>query len=152
MFLFSVCYQALREKQEEYSVRIGMDNGLENFFRVNTLNNKTHFPERASQLKRTARANDYCPIRIDNAFDNSLFPPLIAPGRDFNIVAIESCRILKMKYDEIVEFMGLKSYRYTIGDTSERTGCMDSSMGIKLPRGLFDVSKCLFSKFSPQII
>ncbi|XP_065369567.1 scavenger receptor class B member 1 [Calliphora vicina] len=138
-------FNALREKNEEYNVRIGLDNGMENFFRVNTLNNKTYFHERSSQLKRDRRADDYCPVKFDNAFDNSLFPPFLKPGRDFNIVAIESCRTLKMKYDEIVEHMGLKSYRYTIGETGDMSGCLDSSMGIKLPKGLFDVSKCLFN-------
>lgn len=92
------------------------------------------------------KSDEYCPVRLDDAFDNSLFPPFLEPGRDFNIVAIESCRTLRMRFDRIVEEMGLKSYRYTIGETGDTTGCLDYSMGIKLPKGLFDVSKCLFSK------
>ncbi|KAM7346224.1 scavenger receptor class B member 1 [Cochliomyia hominivorax] len=138
-------YNALREKKEEYNVRIGTESGMENFFRVNTLNNKTYFLERGTKMNRGIKSDDYCPVKLDDAFDNSIFPPFLEPGRDFNIVAIESCRTLNMRYRGIVEEMGLKSYYYTVGDNVNTTGCLDYSMGIKLPKGLFDVSKCLFN-------
>ncbi|XP_061396825.1 scavenger receptor class B member 1 [Musca vetustissima] len=137
-------YNAIRQKDEVYKVRIGMKNGFENFFRIEQLNGKTYFPERRANYLHPD-PNEYCPINVDNNFDNSMFPPMLQPQEDINIVAIETCRTMKMHYDGPTEMMGLKGYRYVLGDRNDRPSCMDSSMGIKLPKGMYDVAKCLIN-------
>uniref|UniRef100_T1P7V4 CD36 family protein n=1 Tax=Musca domestica TaxID=7370 RepID=T1P7V4_MUSDO len=137
-------YNALRQKTEIYKVRIGTKNGFENFFRVEELNGKTYFNERRANFLHPDPKED-CPITVENAFDNSLFPPMLQKDADINIVAVETCRTMKMYYDGPAEHMGLKGYRYLLGDRNERPSCMDNSMGIKLHKGMYDVAKCLIN-------
>ncbi|XP_073847456.1 scavenger receptor class B member 1 [Musca autumnalis] len=137
-------YNAMRQKPEVYTVRIGTKNGFENFFRLVDLNGKTYFPERRSNYLYP-NPNEDCPIVVENTFDNSLFPPFLKNDTDLNIVAVETCRTMKMYYNGTEEIMGLKGYRYVLGHRNERPSCLDNSMGIKLHKGMYDVSKCLIN-------
>lgn len=85
-------------------------------------------------------------MEIVDAFDNSLFPPMLKTDQELKIVAMEICRTMKMYYDGPVEHMGFKGYRYVLAERNEQPSCLDYSMGIKLHRGMYDVSKCLISK------
>nr|ABC25069.1 scavenger receptor protein [Glossina morsitans morsitans] len=87
-------YNAIRPKELIYNVKIGVDNGIENFFRVNTFNNKTYFPQQRAFVKRAKKSDEYCPVILDNSFDNSFFPPLLTRETELNIIATESCRTL----------------------------------------------------------
>ncbi|KAI9583722.1 hypothetical protein GQX74_005470 [Glossina fuscipes] len=112
-------YNAIRPKELIYNVKIGVDNGIENFFRVNTFNNKTYFPQQRAFVKRAKKSDEYCPVILDNSFDNSLFPPFLTPETELNIIATEACRTLKLNYDREVLCQGFKGYRYTLSDHFE---------------------------------
>uniref|UniRef100_A0A1A9WI69 Scavenger receptor class B member 1 n=1 Tax=Glossina brevipalpis TaxID=37001 RepID=A0A1A9WI69_9MUSC len=144
-------YNAMKPKELIYNVKIGVDNGVENFFRVNTFNNKTYFPQQREFLKRAKKSDEYCPIILENSFDNSLFPPFLTPETELNIIATESCRTHKLNYDRAVDFQGFTGYRYTLSDTNTNKACLDNSLGIKLPNGIFDASRCMSSKYSEHI-
>lgn len=138
-------------KEEVYNVKIGVKNGFKEFFRVNTLNNRTYFPQQKSLLEQARRDATSCPILVENSFDNSLFPPFMTPDTPIDIVAIELCRTLKAYYEGPETFQGLNVYRYTFTDPSHNIhrqmgNCLNNSMGIQLPAGIFDTSNCMFSK------
>lgn len=144
-------------KDEVFNVKIGVNNGFENFFRVNSLNNKTYFPQQKSLLMKAKREDNSCPIIVKDSFDNSLFPPYMKPDTPISIVAIESCRTLKAYYDGTQTFQGLNVYRYTLQDPQhhyhnnnhiQSEYCLNNSMGIPLPAGIFDTSNCMFSKYT----
>ncbi|XP_067629010.1 scavenger receptor class B member 1 isoform X2 [Eurosta solidaginis] len=142
-----VLHNALKRKEEIYNVKIGTKHGLDNFFRVNSLNNKTYFFEQSNRLKipRHEQAYKYCPIELADTFDNSLFTPYLTPERELTIIAGEACRTHRLKYTGVVNHLGLAGYRYIINDNHDESSCLDNSMGIKLYKGMFDVSKCLFN-------
>lgn len=146
-FAFLSYLQAIRPKELIYNVKIGVDNGIENFFRVNTFNNKTYFPQQRAFVKRAKKSDEYCPVILDNSFDNSFFPPLLTRETELNIIATESCRTLKLNYDRDVVWQGFKGYRYTLSDVNTNKDCLDNSLGIKLPKGMFDASRCVSGKF-----
>ncbi|XP_059224990.1 scavenger receptor class B member 1 [Stomoxys calcitrans] len=137
-------FNALREKTEIYNVRIGTKNGFDNFFRINQLNGQEYFAEQKSNIGRN-KPNETCPINVVNALDNSLFPPYIKKNTNFTIVAIETCRTMEMYYDGIQEHNGYKGYRYVIEDRNTQPSCLDNSRGIKLHKGMWDVSKCVIN-------
>ncbi|XP_075165938.1 scavenger receptor class B member 1 [Haematobia irritans] len=137
-------FNALSEKNEVYNVRIGTNNGFENFFRINNLNGKTLFSEQKANVGRNG-PNETCPINVVNAFDNSLFPPFLKKDADISIVAIETCRTMKMHYDGMQEHNGYQGYRYVIEDRNNQPTCLDSSRGIKLHKGMWDVSACVIN-------
>ena len=87
---------------EVYNVKIGTTNGLDNFFRVNIVNNKTYFSEQAPRLKYIRNQNDdiYCPISVADTFDNSLFSPFLTPEDNITMVAAEACRTFELYYKE----------------------------------------------------
>ncbi|XP_011194480.1 scavenger receptor class B member 1 [Zeugodacus cucurbitae] len=139
-------HNALKKNEEIYNVKIGPINGVDNFFRVRTLNNKEYFPEHINRLKTLNQtASQYCPIVLSDAYDNSLFQPYLDPERDITIIAGEACRTHRLNYVDTVRHLGFEGYRYVINDNSVETSCLDNAMGIKLHRGMFDVSKCLFN-------
>ncbi|CAD6998694.1 unnamed protein product [Ceratitis capitata] len=138
-------HNALKKKEEIYNVKIGTKNGIENFFKVNNLNNKTYFPEQSNRLKNSKHDYQYCPIDLAETFDNSLFTPYLDPLREINIIAGEACRTHRLNYVDIVKHLGFTGYRFAINDDSVGSSCLDNAMGIKLHKGMFDVSKCLFN-------
>ncbi|XP_054738326.1 scavenger receptor class B member 1 [Anastrepha obliqua] len=140
-------HNALRKKEEIYNVKIGDKNGVDNFFQVNTLNNKTYFPEQSNRLRlvKQKKYYTYCPIEVPGTFDNSLFTPFLDPERELTIIASEACRTHRLTYSDIAYHLGFRGYRYTIADNAEESSCLDNAMGIKLHKGMFDVSKCLFN-------
>lgn len=143
-------------KEEVYNVKIGVKNGFENFFRINTLNNKTYFSQQKSLLAQAQRGEEPCPILVEDSFDNSLFPPFMTPATSIDIVAIELCRTLKAYYDGAQTFQGLNVYRYTFTDphisSPQNQYCLNNSMGIRLPAGIFDISNCMFSKYNKNLV
>ncbi|XP_050325706.1 scavenger receptor class B member 1 [Bactrocera neohumeralis] len=140
-------HNALKKKQEIFNVKIGSKNGVNNFFKVNSLNQKTFFPEQMNRLKnlKLTTGSQYCPIELSEAFDNSLFTPYLDPERELTIIAGEACRTHLLNYVDTVHHLGFKGFRYAINDNSVEKSCLDDAMGIKLHKGMFDVSKCLFN-------
>lgn len=135
----------MREKNEVYKVRIGVDNGFEDFFRLLEYNGKSYFAEQRVNYNNR-NPNEDCPVTVENSFDNSLFPPYLKSDTELSIIAVETCRTMRMYYDGPEERMGYQGYRYVIEERNEKPSCLDYSMGIKLHKGMYDVSKCLISK------
>ncbi|KAH8415904.1 hypothetical protein KR222_003516 [Zaprionus bogoriensis] len=137
-------YNALKEKEEVFTVNIGPKHGINDFFRIQSLNNNQLMRERARRLS-WAQAEE-CPINVTNTHDNSLFPPLLTKQTPLNIVASESCRILPMHYQREEQYDGITGYRYTLLQPNETMpSCMDRTYGVQLPRGMFDVSHCMIN-------
>lgn len=136
--------QALKEKEEVYTVNIGPKRGIENFFRIETLNGEVIIRE---QLPHTRQYDsNSCPFNVSGALDNSLFPPFVQPDTPLSIVAIESCRVLPLTYQRQERYNGLDTFRYTLLQSHQKPpGCLDTSYGVKLPDGMFDVSQCVIS-------
>ncbi|XP_055854264.1 lysosome membrane protein 2-like [Episyrphus balteatus] len=128
------------EKPEVYTVNIGMQHGMENFFKVRSLNNLTVFEK---QLDKIQLDPEVCPIHVDNAFENALFPPYLKREDQLSIIAADSCRTLPLVYEHDVSKSGLNGYKFVIGKDSEAS-CLKDSMGVPLPSGIFDVSSCRF--------
>ncbi|SPP74477.1 scavenger receptor class B member 1 [Drosophila guanche] len=137
-------HNALKDKEEVYTVNIGPEQGIENFFRIESLNGQQIIKE---QLPRSEQwSDDACPYNVSGAHDNSLFPPFLQPDTPLNVVAIESCRILPLVYQRPERYAGLDTYRYLLLEPGqEPPRCMDTTYGIKLHKGMFDVSKCVIN-------
>jgi len=134
--------QALKEKEEVFTVNIGTDHGVENFFRIQSLNEEHLIQE---QLNRQT-PDDSCPIDVRGTLDNSLFPPFIQKDTPLNIMASESCRVLPLHYQREEEYEGLNGYRFVLLRPNETAPkCLATTNGVKLPLGMFDVSKCVIS-------
>lgn len=132
------------EKEEVFTVNIGSRHGIPDFFRIQTLNNRSLISERA----RSTHYEPSCPINVTNAHDNSLFPPLLHKDTPLNIMASESCRILPMHYQREQVFDGMTGYRYSLLDVNETAPkCMETTYGVPLPSGMFDVSSCVISEY-----
>ncbi|EDV57110.1 scavenger receptor class B member 1 [Drosophila erecta] len=140
----AVLFNALKEKEEVYTVNIGPERGIENFFRIETLNDEVIIRE---QLPHTRRYDsNSCPFNVSGALDNSLFPPFVQPDTPLDIVAIESCRVLPLTYQRQERYSGLDTFRYTLLQPYQKPpGCLDTSYGVKLPDGMFDVSQCVIN-------
>ncbi|XP_017045121.1 scavenger receptor class B member 1 [Drosophila ficusphila] len=140
----AVLHNALQEKEEVYTVNIGPKRGLDNFFRIETLNDEVIIRE---QLPYTYRYDsESCPFNVTGALDNSLFPPFVQPETPLDIVAIESCRVLPLTYQRQQRFNGLDTFRYTLLPAHQKPpACLGASYGVKLPDGMFDVSKCVIN-------
>ncbi|XP_016981233.1 scavenger receptor class B member 1 [Drosophila rhopaloa] len=141
----AVLHNALKEKEEVYTVNIGPERGIENFFRIETLNDEVIIRE---QLPHTHRLySDQCPYNVTGALDNSLFPPFVQPNTPLDIVAIESCRVLPLTYQRQERFNGLDTFRYTLLKANQTPpACLSTSYGIKLHDGMFDVSQCVINQ------
>lgn len=135
-------YNALKEKEEVFTVNIGTDHGVENFFRIQSLNEKHLIQE---QLNRQT-PDDSCPIDVRGTLDNSFFPPFIQKDTPLNIMASESCRVLPLHYQREDEYEGLNGYRFVLLRPNETApSCLATTNGVKLPLGMFDVSKCVIN-------
>ncbi|XP_055918292.1 uncharacterized protein LOC129950374 [Eupeodes corollae] len=134
-------YNAFRETKEVYKVNIGLKNGMENFFKVRSINNLTVF---GKQLNKQQLDPETCPVHVANAFDNTLYPPGMQREDRFSIIAADSCRTLPMVYDSDVDNgKGLSGYKFVM-DKDKKSSCLRDSMDIPLPEGMFDVSSCHF--------
>lgn len=133
-----------------YTVNIGPEPGIENFFRIQSLNDEQLIQER---LKRSrSEPDESCPINVVGTLDNSLYPPFVQRDTPLRIVASESCRVLPLHYQRDQMHDGLQAYRYALLQANESApACMDSTYGVRLPRGMFDVSKCVISKCDPFV-
>nr|XP_016927607.1 scavenger receptor class B member 1 [Drosophila suzukii] len=140
----AVLYNALKEKEEVYSVKIGPEHGIENFFRIETLNNEVIIREQRPHTFRYDSGS--CPFNVTGALDNSLFPPFVQPDTPLDIVAIESCRVLPLNFQRRERYNGLDIFRYTLLQENQKPpGCLDTSYGVKLHDGMFDVSQCVIN-------
>ncbi|KAH8401054.1 hypothetical protein KR009_002707 [Drosophila setifemur] len=140
----AVLHNALKDKDEVYSVKIGPEHGLENFFRIDTLNGAEIIQEQMSQTRRYSDSE--CPFNVSGALDNSLYPPFVQPDTPLQVVAVESCRVLPLTYNGTKRFGGLDTYRYTLLPEHQKPPkCLDTSYGYKLYDGMFDVSKCVIN-------
>ncbi|XP_034478605.1 scavenger receptor class B member 1 [Drosophila innubila] len=139
-----VLYNALKEKEEVFTVNIGTEPGVENFFRIQSYNDELLIQE---QLKRpTGPIDESCPINVKGTLDNSLYPPFIEKDTPLNIMASESCRILPLHYQREDEHEGIKGYRYTLLKQNETApNCLSITNEVRLPSGMFDVSKCVIN-------
>lgn len=133
-------HNAFRETNEVFTVNIGTQNGLENFFKIRTLNNLTVFGKQLNKKKSDPKD---CPVHVTNAFDNTIFPPYVKRDDKFSIVAGDSCRTLPFVYERDVFEKGLHAFKYVVGKDSN-SSCLKDSMGVPLPDGIFDVSTCRF--------
>ncbi|XP_064551985.1 uncharacterized protein LOC135437840 [Drosophila montana] len=137
-------FNALKEKEEVYTVNIGPEPGIENFFRIQSLNGEQLIQERLK--RRQSESDESCPINVAGSLDNSLYPPFVQRDTPLSIVASESCRILPLHYQRDQVHDGLNAYRYALLKANESApACMDSTYGVHLPRGMFDVSKCVIN-------
>ncbi|XP_062129316.1 uncharacterized protein LOC133841068 [Drosophila sulfurigaster albostrigata] len=128
-----------KKKEEDFTVNIGPKHGMENFFRILTLNG-----EHSIKTKNGATFNEGCPINVQGAFDNSLFPPFITKNTSLNIFARELCRVIPLHYQRKVMLEGLKCYRYLLLRPNETApDCLSETNGVRLPKGMFNVPKCL---------
>ncbi|XP_060660267.1 uncharacterized protein LOC132794059 [Drosophila nasuta] len=135
-------HNALKEKEEVFKVNIGTDHGVDNFFRIQTLNDEQLIKEQSNRIF----IDDSCPINVEGAHDNSLFPPNIKKNTSLNIVASESCRILPLHYQREEELDGINAYRYALLLPNETAPeCLSVTNGVRLPKGMFDVSKCVIN-------
>ncbi|KAL7737577.1 hypothetical protein ACLKA6_007692 [Drosophila palustris] len=137
-------YNALKEKDEVYTVNIGTKHGVENFFRIQSYNDKLQIQE---QLKhRSGPIDESCPINVKDTLDNSLFPPFITKETPLSIMASESCRVLPLHYQRDDEHEGIKGYRYVLLRPNEKApDCLATTNGVELPLGMFDVGKCVIN-------
>lgn len=144
MLLAKLSLQALKDKREEYTVNIGPESGLENFFRIEALNDEVVIRE---QLKNSYRYDsEDCPFNVSGGLDNSLYPPFVQPDTPLDVVAIESCRVLPLTYLGQERYSGFNTYRYTLLDELQKPPrCLDTTYAYKLHDGMFDVSKCVIS-------
>lgn len=137
--------QALKEKKEVYTVNIGNEPGMDNFFRIQNLNGELKIEERVKDNPRNL--DESCPIYVANTLDNSLYPPFLTRNASLNILATESCRVLPLRYQRDQVHDGMNAYRFALLQANETAPtCMDTTYGVKLPRGMFDVSKCVISE------
>ncbi|KAH8261606.1 hypothetical protein KR044_012138, partial [Drosophila immigrans] len=135
-------HNALMEKEEVFTVNIGTEHGVENFFRIQTLNEQ-HLIE---EQRHRAFVDESCPINVHGTLDNSLFPPFIKKNTSLNIMASESCRILPLHFQREEEQQGLNGYRYVLLRPNETApDCLSITNGVRLPKGMFDVSKCVIN-------
>ncbi|XP_017070523.2 scavenger receptor class B member 1 [Drosophila eugracilis] len=140
----AVLHNALKEKEEVYTVNIGPERGIKNFFRIETLNDEVIIREQRPHTRRYD--SDSCPFNVTGALDNSLFPPFVRPETPLDIVAIESCRVLPLTYQRKQRYNGLDTFRYTLLQANQKPPqCLDTSYGIKLHDGMFDVSQCVIN-------
>ncbi|XP_017010377.2 scavenger receptor class B member 1 [Drosophila takahashii] len=140
----AVLFNALKEKEEVYTVKIGPEQGIENFFRIERLNDEIIIREQRPHMRRYD--SDSCPFNVTGALDNSLFPPFVQPDTPLDIVAIESCRVLPLTYQRRERYSGLDTFRYTLLQANQTPpGCLDTSYGVKLHDGMFDVSQCVIN-------
>lgn len=73
LLLAKLSLQALKDKREEYTVNIGPESGLENFFRIEALNDEVVIRE---QLKNSYRYDsEDCPFNVSGGLDNSSTRP-----------------------------------------------------------------------------
>jgi len=68
VFLANLFAQALKEKEEVYSVKIGPEHGIENFFRIETLNNEVIIREQRPHTFRYDSGS--CPFNVTGPLDN----------------------------------------------------------------------------------
>ncbi|XP_023179649.2 scavenger receptor class B member 1 [Drosophila hydei] len=137
-------YNALKEKKEVYTVNIGNEPGMDNFFRIQNLNGELKIEERVKDNPRNL--DESCPIYVANTLDNSLYPPFLTRNASLNILATESCRVLPLRYQRDQVHDGMNAYRFALLQANETAPtCMDTTYGVKLPRGMFDVSKCVIN-------
>ncbi|KAH8283583.1 hypothetical protein KR018_008302 [Drosophila ironensis] len=141
----AVLFNALKDKREEYTVKIGPEHGLENFFRVETLNDEPIIREQMSQVSKFDSSE--CPYNVTGAMDNTLFPPFAQPDTPLSIVAVESCRVLPLNYAGTEKFDGFDTYRLTLlKEYQKPPPCLAKTYGYKLPDGMFDVSRCVINE------
>ncbi|KAH8320579.1 hypothetical protein KR067_005522 [Drosophila pandora] len=140
----AVLHNALKDKEEVYTVKIGPEQGLENFFRVETLNGQQIIREQWERLHEFDSAE--CPYNVTGALDNSLYPPFVQPDTPLEIVAAESCRVLPLTYVGTEKFEAFDTYRFTLLQEHQKPPpCLAKSFAYQLPDGMFDVSKCVIN-------
>ncbi|XP_030382583.1 lysosome membrane protein 2 [Scaptodrosophila lebanonensis] len=149
-FIASNCgtlYNALTEKEEVYKLNIGPQNGIENFFRIDTMNGQNIMKQQESRKRGLSDEElEKCPVNAHGAFDNSLFPPYLKKDTKLEIVAAESCRILPLRYQREQDYDGFRGYRYSLLEEGETPSCLNTTYGIGLPKGMFDVSQCVINE------
>ncbi|KAH8370892.1 hypothetical protein KR093_005479, partial [Drosophila rubida] len=136
-------YNALTEKEEVFTVNIGTEHGVENFFRIQSLNDEHLIQEQ----RHRAIMDESCPMNVQGTLDNSLFPPFIKKNTSLNIMASESCRVLPLHFQREEEQQGLNGYRYVLLRPNETAPeCLSITNGVRLPKGMFDVSQCVINE------
>lgn len=130
-------YQAFPNVTDVFTINIGTQNGLENFFKIRTYNNETvmrpHFNKKNTDPEK-------CPVHVKDAFDNTIFPPYRSRDDRFSVVGLDSCRTFPIVYEKDVFENGFHAFKFVM--TNDSASCLEESMGVPLPKGLFDVSGC----------
>ncbi|EDW02526.1 lysosome membrane protein 2 [Drosophila grimshawi] len=137
-------FNALKKRKEVYKVNIGTEHGIDNFFRIQTLNDKQHVEELEEYSE-----DESCPTRVAGSFDNSLYSPLVKRDTPLSIAAVESCRVLPLNYQRDEEYEGFQTYRFSLLKVNQTPpACLARSYNVPLHDGMFDVSHCVINKAS----
>ncbi|XP_062129312.1 sensory neuron membrane protein 1-like [Drosophila sulfurigaster albostrigata] len=144
--IFRPLNNIFERKDEDFTVNIGPKHGMENFFRILTLNGEHSIKTNDREI-----FNEGCPINVQGAFDNSLFPPFITKNTSLNIFASELCRVVPLHYQREEMEDGLKCYRYLLLRPNEAApDCLSEANGVRLPKGMFNIRKCLYDPWHKE--
>lgn len=125
------------------NVKIGVQHGNENFFKINTYNYRTTVP--GFHLEKGE-----CNASIQGSSEGALYPQLCTNETILWYWRKTLCRAVPLYFDSEVQRGNLKGYKYVLRDDvydrfENRTS--DCYKGTDLPDGLSDVSKCFFGMF-----
>lgn len=125
------------------NVKIGVANGNENFFKINTWNHRTTVP-------RFYPEHGDCNANIEGSSEGALYPQLITKDTVLWYFRKTLCRAVPLNFDSEVQWGNLKAYKFVLRENvydrfANRTA--DCYKGSDLPDGLSDVSKCFFGAY-----
>jgi hypothetical protein len=121
-------------------VKIGVQNGNENFFKINTWNYRStvpgFYPEKGD-----------CNASIQGSTEGALFPQMSTKETVVWYWRKTLCRSVPLYFDEEIQWGNLKAFKYVLRENSYdrfENKSADCYKGHDLPDGLTDVSKCFF--------
>lgn len=126
------------------NVQIGLQNGNENFFKINTWNYQPN-------LQRFSTEKGACNESLIGSSEGALYPQKCTNETVLWYWRKTLCRVVPLHFDSEVQRGNLKAYKYVLRDdvydrfVGNRTS--DCNKGVDLPDGLSDVSKCFFGMY-----
>lgn len=135
--------QIYKNFTDRVNVKIGVQHGNENFFKINTWNYRPTVP-------RFNPEYGDCNASIEGSSEGALYPQLSTNETILWYWRKTLCRSVPLYFDSEVQHGKLKAYKFILKDDvydrfANRTA--DCYKGSDLPDGLSDVSKCFFGVY-----
>lgn len=125
------------------NVKIGLRHGNENFFKINTWNERTTVP-------RFHPEHGDCDANIQGSSEGALYPQLITKETVLWYWRKTLCRSVPLYFDREVQLGKLRAFKFVLrDDVYDRFENLtaDCYKGDNLADGFSDVSKCFFGEY-----